>query len=77
MAAIVHFEKTGEDAERVTYRYGADQGNLARSLTIEKANRRPLVDADKVTFNIELAMSGILRAYREQGDWPVRGSGVT
>lgn len=76
MAAIVDFEKVAEDAGTVTYRYGFEN-NLDHAFTIGKADRRPQADEKYFTFPATLALSGILRGYRELGHWPDRGAGVT
>jgi hypothetical protein len=77
MAAIVYFEKTLEDVDTVTYRYGDDEDDLEDSFSIRKADRRLTGDPEKVPFYVQLALSGIMRGYREQGRWPERGAGIT
>ena len=76
MAAIIDFVKVGEDDETVTYRYGTSR-RFDRAVTIGKADRRPRMDERDFTEMTSLALSGILRAYRERGSWPERGAGVT
>jgi hypothetical protein len=75
MAAIVYFEKTVEDAEQVTYRYGADEAKLEKSFVISKQSMRPDVDPERASFGVQLAFSGILKGYQKQGRWPERGAG--
>ena len=77
MAAIAYFEKTLEDAETVTYRYGHDEESPEYSFTISKADLRPMMDPDEATMATRLAFSGIMRSYREYHRWPERGAGVT
>lgn len=76
MAAIVDFEKVAEDDETVTYRYGFDY-HFDHSMTIGKADRRPRTDEADFRWPASLALTGILRVYRERGHWPERGAGVT
>jgi hypothetical protein len=77
VAAIVYFEKVLEDVDTVTYRYGHDEEDLRHSFTISKADARPIMDPDKATMAIQLALGGIMRSYRKHGRWPERGAGVT
>lgn len=77
MAAIAYFEKTLEDPDTVTYRYGHDEADLEYSFVISKAESRPVMDPDQATMATRLALRGILRSYREYGRWPDRGAGVT
>lgn len=76
MGAIVYFEKTLEDTERVTYRYGTEEEDFANSFVITKADMRPAdIDPEKASFGVQVAFSGILKSYRRQGTWPDRGAG--
>ena len=75
MAAIVDFEKIAEDDGTVTYRYGIEP-RFDHSFTIGKADRRPRVNEEDFRWPASLALTGILRAYRERGEWPERGAGV-
>lgn len=77
MGAIVYFEKTLEDTEHVTYRYGPQEDNLEYSFLISKADRIPTDDPEQSTFNARLAFRGIMRGYQELGRWPDRGAGYT
>lgn len=42
MAAIVYFEKSLEDTERVTYRDGTDEQDFANSLVINNVDQLPV-----------------------------------
>jgi hypothetical protein len=77
VAAIVYFEKALEDVDTVTYRYGDDEDDLEDSFSIRKSDRRLTGDPEQVPFYVQLALSGIMRGYREQGRWPERGAGIT
>ena len=77
MAAIAYFEKTLEDADRVTYSYGKNEDDLDRSITIRKADQRPADDRLPPGITGELAFGAIVRGYRKQGEWPARGAGYT
>lgn len=76
MGAIVYFEKSLEDAERVTYRYGTEEQDFANSLVINKVDELPVdVDPEKASFGVQVAFSGILKGYRNKGSWPDKGAG--
>jgi hypothetical protein len=76
VGAIVYFEKTFEDTERVTYSYGIEEGDFANSFVITKADMRPAdIDPEKAGFGVQVAFSGIIKSYRKQGKWPERGAG--
>jgi hypothetical protein len=77
MAAIVYFQKTVEDTDHVTYRFGLDENNLDESFLISKADQRPTGDPEESTFSARLAFRGIIRGYQKLGRWPERGAGYT
>ena len=77
MAAIIYFQKTHEDNEYVTYRFGPDEENPEDSFVITKAVGHPVDDPEKATFDAQLALSGIRRGYRKLGRWLDRGAGYT
>jgi hypothetical protein len=76
VGAIVYFEKTLEDSEHVTYRYGTEEEEFAHAVVISKSNMLPVdVDPEKASVGVELAFNGIIKGYRRQGKWPERGAG--
>jgi hypothetical protein len=77
VAAIIYFQKTHEDYEYVTYRFGPDEENPEDSFVITKAVGHPIDDPKKATVDAQLALSGIRRGYRKLGRWPDRGAGYT
>ena len=74
MAATSYYEKVGEDENHVEYRYGPEPGEMSRCLTIDKTSRRPGAASDRVGLTGEMALSRILRTYRERDEWPERGA---
>lgn len=77
MAAIVYFEKTVEDSDQVTHRFGLDENSLDQPLLISKADQRPTGDPEESTFDARLAYRGIIRGLQTLGHWPERGAGHT
>jgi hypothetical protein len=77
VAAIIYFQKTHEDYEYVTYRFGPDEENPEDSFVITKAVGHPIDDPKKATVDARLAFRGIMQGYRTQGKWPECGAGYT
>lgn len=76
MGAIIYFEKSVEDAERVTYRYGTEEQDFAHSLVIDKTGQLPVdVDPEKASVSVQIAFGGILKSFRTKGVWPDSGAG--
>lgn len=59
------------------YRYGVEEDDLDRSITIRKLDQRPADDRLPPGIAGELAFGAIIRGYRKQGRWPDRGVGYT
>lgn len=76
MGAIIYFEKSREDAEQVTYRYGTEAQGFVHALVIDKTAQRPKdVDRERASASVQIAYGGILKAFRNKGEWPDSGAG--
>ena len=74
MAATSYYEKVDEDDDHVEYRYGVEPDDMVRSLAIDKRSLLPEAEAGHVGMTGRMALSRILRTYRERGEWPERGA---
>ena len=73
MASLVYFEKIDEDEQEIRYRFGFDDRNPVRSLTMDKATRRSRPDDGRVDHEFLKASRKVNAVFDDTGRWPGRG----
>lgn len=73
MASLVYFEKVSEDQEKLHYRFGFDDQDMTRSLTVDKQTRRSEPDDGRVDYEFIKASRKISSTFSDRGSWPERG----
>jgi hypothetical protein len=77
MAAIVYFEKVSEDELAVSYNFGPDTDQMARTLTFDKTTGRSTPQDDRTDHAFLAASRKISITAQENGTWPENGMHVS
>lgn len=73
MASLVYFQRVGEDDQRLRYKFGFDDQNMTRALTLDKGTRRSEPEDGQIDYEFLKASRKINGAFTDEGRWPERG----
>lgn len=73
MASLVCFEKVYEDGQQLRYKFGFDDQNMARTLTLDKDTRRSEPEDGQIDYEFLKASRKINGTFTDEGRWPERG----
>ena len=70
VTGIVYFKKLSEDDQQVRYSFGAEHGDMHRTLVVNKDTVRPEPEDGKPDYEFRKAAGNIVVSFRDRGEWP-------